>query len=101
MTKIDDSRWFEVYYELTAKGREVATLKQTLIRGSILGGFGKWRFTYGGRAVLAYFRKRKTQPRSILQIWKGLPVGYGDITKGTLIKGVEELARRKYLQRVK
>ena len=99
--KKGEGKWPFIYYSLTAKGAGVTTLAQQAIRGSALGAMKRWRFTPGGVAVLAYFRKWKMQPRSIQQIWEGLPVGYAHITKRALVAGISELKRKGYIKLVK
>ena len=99
--KKGEGKWPFIYYALTPKGVNIATLRQQLIRGSALGLAKRWSFTPGGVAILAYFRKWKTQPRSIQQMWEGLPVGYSHVTKKALLAGIRELKRRGYIKLVK
>ena len=91
--------WSERYYELTTKGRKAATLKQQLIRGSVLGALSRWKLTPGGLAVMSYFRKWKTTPRSLNQIWNNLPFGHAHVSRKELLRGVSELLRKGYIKR--
>lgn len=89
--KKGESKWLEVYFQLTAKGRSEQTLKKRLVRGSILG-----RFSFGENAVLSYFRRFKTQPRSLAQIWAGLAPG---CTKKELLSALTKLRGKGYIKK--
>ncbi len=88
-----ESKWQEIYYELTAKGRKEQTWKKRLFRGSILG-VKSW--SLGTVAVMDYFFRYKTQPRSLAQIWKGMELA---ITKKRMLGAIAVLKRKGYIKR--
>lgn len=94
MAKKSYEDWLSIYYELTAKGRKVATLWQDRMRASLWGAIKGWK--YGEVNVLGYFRKHKTQTRSLAQIWSGMEFG---VTRNEMLKGIRSLTRKGFIRR--